>query len=190
MKKHLFFLLIFLQGSLLHAQNKYPGIIWAKEILQWQDYQETERIQGGHALARTYMKLQADIPDSAIVTARGNEVRIEIYALMIPAFSYVKKGNANQAVLAHEQMHFDIEELFARQLRKAIAEDTFTLKTYKKEIRKIEKQIWHDLREMQDDYDATHRSTDKGHNWWARTIKESLDELEAYKNQRLVIIVL
>ena len=179
-----------MNAALLHAQNKYPGIIWAQGILQWEDYQETETIQGGHALARTYMKLQADIPDSAVATARGNEVRIEIYALMIPAFSYVKKGYANKGVLAHEQMHFDIEELFARQLRKAIAEDTFTLKTYKKEIRKIERKIYHDLHKMQVDYDATHRSNDKGHNWWVRTINERLGELDAYKNQRMVIIVL
>ena len=190
MKKYFFLLLLFMNAALLQAQNKYPGIIWAKGILQWQDYQETERIPGGHALARTYMKLQSDIPDSAVVTARGNEVRIEIYALMIPAFSYVRKGYSNNSVLAHEQMHFDIEELFARQLRKAIAEDTFTLKTYKKEIRKIEKKIWHDMQQMQDDYDATHRSSDRGHNWWVRTINERLDKLEAWKNQRMVIIVL
>lgn len=175
---------------LLNAQDKYNGLIWSKGVLTWEYFQETEAIPGSHALARTYMKLQLDIADNLHITERGKELKVKVYALMIPSFSYVKKGSARTSVLAHEQMHFDILELAARQLRKEILEAKLELKDYERTIHKMNRRIWSAQQKMQDRYDKEHLSKDKGHNWWANFIKEELDKLDAYRATELSVLIL
>lgn len=59
---------------------------------------------------------------------RGSEVRVvvDVYAYFSPRQSWYHKDMADDHLLSHEQLHFDITELYARKLRKKIATYSFT----------------------------------------------------------------
>jgi hypothetical protein len=86
-------------------------------------------------------------------------------------------------ILSHEQGHFDIAEIFARKLNKALKEYTPT-PNVKKEVGKIYVDNMHAFRDMQDLYD---KETDNSINHpqqaaWLKKIADQLKELEPYAN--------
>jgi predicted secreted Zn-dependent protease len=58
--------------------------------------------------------------------------------------------------LSHEQLHFDISELYARRMREMLGRQTFG-PNVRAEVRRIFKQLNQELSEFQDRYD---RETD------------------------------
>ncbi len=54
--------------------------------------------------------------------------------------------------LSHEQLHFDISELFARRMRERLATGTFT-QNVKAEVKSIYREILEELEVFQDLYD-------------------------------------
>lgn len=173
--------LLLLSSFTLCAQQKYTGVVWSENILTWKHYTEVEKITGSTAIARTYLKLDLNFPNSSYPAADGKkEVLVAVHALVIPALSYVKTGYDVPSTLAHEQMHFDIFELHARRLRKIIVESNFKANDYKRKIATAHHKIVKQLANMQDRYDEQHRSADKGHNWWSTTVKTQLAALAAF----------
>jgi predicted secreted Zn-dependent protease len=86
-------------------------------------------------------------------------------------------------LLAHEQLHFDITELYARKLRKA-------LQTYepdekmKKELDAIYSKVEKQRRQMQTQFDKeTNHSINKEAEFkWRVFIKQELDKLSEFSN--------
>ena len=80
-------------------------------------------------------------------------------------------------MLSHEQLHFDISELFARRLRTRLRETRFSGRV-KAEVRKIFEQVNRELSGFQDRYD---RETDFSRNpeaqqAWNRAMSKLLSE--------------
>ncbi len=50
------------------------------------------------------------------------ELNYEVDSFCYPSLSWVKRGHMSKALLAHEQLHFDISELHARIMRKRLKE--------------------------------------------------------------------
>ena len=105
------------------------------------------------------------------------EVRSNFY----PNLSWVKNGENNEHLLAHEQLHFDISELHARKLRKAIKEYRIT-SNIKQDLRDIYYQIETERQEMQNKFDLESRhSTEKeAEGKWQNHVKTELDKYGAY----------
>ncbi len=104
------------------------------------------------------------------------EVEYEVETSFYPMQSWYRPHMSNDLVLSHEQLHFDISELFARKMRKKIDNTRFT-KNVKQEIRVIYKDIIKELADFQEKYD---RETDFSRNReaqlrWNREIKEALN---------------
>lgn len=107
----------------------------------------------------------------------------EIHAHFYPDQSWYKPESVNDHVLGHEQLHFDITELFARKFRKRIS----LLKTTNdvaKRLREIHKNINKELTAFQDKYDA---ETDFSRNievqlQWEVFIKKELKILDYFKS--------
>ena len=80
--------------------------------------------------------------------------------------------------LVHEQLHFDISELFARKMRKQLSKKHFT-KRVKSEINAIYESILKELSDFQNLYDAeTNFSRNKEQQlFWNRKIQEALKEI-------------
>ena len=91
---------------------------------------------------------------------RGNEMVInyEVTANFYPSRSWYQPDLASPTILAHEQLHFDITELFARKFRKRLESTRFT-ENIKAEVRDIFQQINRELKQYQDRYDLETNSS-------------------------------
>ncbi|MFD1064289.1 hypothetical protein ACFQ1Q_13620 [Winogradskyella litorisediminis] len=117
------------------------------------------------------------------------------------AFSLFKKGklfiqatmNTNKSwalpegrtdyVLKHEQIHFDITEIYSRKLRKIFQENNFTSADYLR-AKEVFDALFAEYREFQDRYDT---DTQKGikeetQKKWEAIVEIELAKYEAYKN--------
>jgi predicted secreted Zn-dependent protease len=90
----------------------------------------------------------------------------------------------NEHILAHEQGHFDITEVHARKLNKAMKEYRFRPASVSKDVNEIYQRIVNELQEMQNTYD---RETDHSRNFpqqreWEQKIKKELDDFKLHRN--------
>lgn len=85
-------------------------------------------------------------------------------------------------ILAHEQAHFDITEIFARKLHQALMEYEFDQRTYKKDINTIYQQIVAEKEAFQEAYDKeTDHSRNKRIQYeWLERIDNILTETEPF----------
>ncbi|MDF4204814.1 DUF922 domain-containing protein [Maribacter sp. SA7] len=109
----------------------------------------------------------------------NNELQVDykVFAYFYPTKSWYKPKLCNDVTLLHEQLHFDITELYARKLRKQLSETKFT-KNVKEEIRKIYKATIRQLNDFQNKYDS---ETNYSRNLvvqkrWVEEIAEALKE--------------
>ena len=89
---------------------------------------------------------------SANLIHHGVELDFEVNAYFYPNESWYKPQDCDDLILSHEQLHFDISELFARKMRKKLRRTSFP-DNVKEEIRKIYKDILQELEDFQDQYD-------------------------------------
>ena len=143
-------ILLLTQGFLCFSQKIEESIIWnANEKLVWANF-------------------KGKIPPSAAsaaITASGisykysanllhHEVKLdfEVTAFFYPNESWYKPTLCDDHVLSHEQLHFDIAELFARKMRKRLNETSFS-DNVKAEVKDIYKEILKELADFQHLYD-------------------------------------
>jgi hypothetical protein len=84
-----------------------------------------------------------------------NEVvsfKTDVHAHFYPEQSWYKMTLADNHVLGHEQLHFDITELFARKFRLRISQ-LKTSNSIKKELKQGHNNILKELEQMQNKYD-------------------------------------
>lgn len=108
-----------------------------------------------------------------------------VHALFNKRKSWSRAQSAS--LLAHEQLHFDIAELYARKARKKIAEIALTgetdLKVYNRAVQKIlNESNWADV---QYDAETLHGSILEKQQEWKEKITRELKELENHKQQRV-----
>jgi hypothetical protein len=90
----------------------------------------------------------------------------------------------NDLVLGHEQGHFDIAELHARKLNKALRDYKFNSKTVSEDVNKIYESVMKDHHAFQSEYDQQtdfSRKVDKQVEWLNKVAKD-LASLDEYKN--------
>lgn len=170
-----FLTLIVLSGISLHAQDEDRVLHWTTERrLTWADYQgsplKTEWASATTASGITY---------SLNSVVGGSQPRLEIIvtSLFYPDKSWYRPELCNDVVLSHEQLHFDITELFARKFRKrlkAVKNDG----NVKKNVRAIFVQINKELNAFQNKYDReTNFSRDLEQQLiWNKRIQENLTD--------------
>jgi IS1 family transposase len=91
---------------------------------------------------------------------------------------------ATDEVLAHEQGHFDIAEIYARRLNKALATYRFNVQTVSKDVNDVYSSMMKEHRQMQAQYD---QETDYSRNRpkqaeWLKKIAADLKSLAAFAN--------
>lgn len=81
------------------------------------------------------------------------EVNFEVKSYFYPKESWYRPEVSDAIILKHEQLHFDITELFARKFLERLNKTTFT-NNAKEEVKAIYKQINTALNEYQNLYDS------------------------------------
>ncbi len=100
------------------------------------------------------------------------------------SFSKTKSWGIHKTdyILAHEQGHFDIAEIFARKLNMKLSEYKFNKNNFKNDLRKIYESITAEKEEMQNAYDLeTNHSINKNkQKEWLKKIDRLLNDYEQY----------
>ncbi|WP_323788762.1 DUF922 domain-containing protein [Psychroserpens sp.] len=136
--------------------------------------------------------------DAAAVTASGitfsysvsktndriTEFDTEVYAHFYPEDSWFIADRCNDHILAHEQLHFDITELYVRIFRYRIAQLNVS-QSIKSQLQALHKTVNQELAEMQHQYDTqSQNSINKEEQAkWAAYVTENLKKFEAYKSE-------
>ncbi|MEZ5002330.1 MAG: DUF922 domain-containing protein [Chitinophagales bacterium] len=110
-----------------------------------------------------------------------NDVSISVKAIFIPEDSWVKADAMNDYVLGHEQLHFDITEVYARKLRKELNTRITTCRDIKN-IESIANSVIKEWKKEQAKYDADSKhSMDKElQALWAKKVRQDLANYKAY----------
>jgi hypothetical protein len=87
-------------------------------------------------------------------------------------------------ILAHEQAHFDITEIYARKLYEALQNYEFNRKSYKNDINAIYQDIVKQKEDLQELYDGEtdHSRNHKKQYQWLDKVGKMLQDSEAYSN--------
>jgi hypothetical protein len=135
------------------------AIPWnAHRKLSWADFRG-KPLKTAWAAATTASGISYEY--TAQEKGEGYEVDFKIGAFFYPDKSWYQQELCDELVLGHEQLHFDISELYARKMSKIMAETRFT-KNARAEVKAIYKSILKELGAFQLKYDhETNYSRDK-----------------------------
>jgi hypothetical protein len=119
------------------------------------------------------------------VKTRENLVIVEVDTYFDCEASYFKKNKNYSLVLNHEQIHFDITELYARKFTQRLQ---LEVKNYKDLIKKVEhigNEINQELQLKQEAYDTDVYSDLSQQSYWVEWTATALKELAMYKNKTI-----
>ena len=141
--------------------------------LTWQDFKGVPP-KGAHHFASVNCGMGYSFSSSSI----GGDIKVDVKVIsyFYPQLSWKKNTNeSNAALLAHEQLHWDISELYARKLRAAFSKYV-PQKDPKKEIDFIFRKFEKDRQQLQSTYDleTNHGLIKDLQEIWSIKIKEEL----------------
>jgi hypothetical protein len=164
----------------LQAQVPDNKIDWKTEPLSWSDFSgKPDPISSFHANTSSGISYYWSMKSSS----EGHEFLYEVASYFLPDQSWVRPGKESEHLLAHEQLHFDITELHARKLRKAMEEfDFLETKNIKPALANIYKKVEAERAAMQKKFDLeTRHSMDKPAQLkWQKYVQEELLKLKDF----------
>ena len=124
-----------------------------------------------------------------------HQIHFTILAWFVPDRSWVKPEVKHKfsyvlsdLILEHEQHHFDIAEIFAREIRQSLSNIIFYDSTYKRDIPKLFKKYYDQYRENQVRYDnETGHGGFKRQQDWVNSIDEQLRSLKKYSDTAVIV---
>ena len=171
---------ILLLCSFYQSDNE---IYWdAKRKLTWDDFKGSVDIKSS----------RASISDCRISTdykTKKDSVLFFINSYFSISSSWVKSENKTDLILKHEQGHFDINEIYARKLRKELQEHKFYLNTLGLEFDKIVSKYFDSLNKEQKLYDieTKHSQNRPKQLTWEKKVDGELNTLKKYNNSIVIV---
>lgn len=156
------------------------AIAWnAARQLQWSDFKATPLINASEA-AMTASSININY------YTKGNNIFWSVGVNFFPYASWSKQDKQNDYILKHEQLHFDITELYARKFRQALATQVFTKNDIKK-LKVIQKSILQQWENEQNKYDleTDHSINEEKQATWQKDIEQRLQALEQYATKNI-----
>ncbi|WP_298556186.1 DUF922 domain-containing protein [uncultured Algibacter sp.] len=165
------------------VQDEEPVLPWnASYKLSWADFKDKPNMNES-AVAITASGITFGF---SITQTDKNEVvsfTTEVFAHFYPEQSWYKIKQADNHILGHEQLHFDITELYARKFRYRISQLKVS-NNVRRQLKKMHNDINVELAQMQDKYD---NETDYSRNFeyqttWKIYIDTELKKYSKYKS--------
>lgn len=166
-------------SSFAAAQSK-DTIYWnANRKLKWEDFKGRPD-KSTNLLAMT----QAGI--GYTVACNDGILDLKIFCYFNVNQSWTKEKTDAEELLRHEQVHFDITELYARKLRKRISEVSDPCGKNIKELDKIYGSNFMECTNRQDDYDreSEHSLNEEQQRRWEEMVAQELKGLEGFGSGR------
>lgn len=158
-----------------------PVIDWRPDVrLNWNDFKAREKKGGGFAVAASTCGFGYDGID------KGGDISINVYVRFYCLESWNNDNFQLPDVLAHEQLHFDICELYGRKFYREVLDLRRKNKLTPKSLEKKLNQMIEEYDNFQNRYDAeTNHSTNitKQAEWY-RHIKRELYLTTPYANYK------
>ena len=177
MKGIIFTLFIFLSFFSFSEEEK---IVWdASRPLTWEDFRGVpNRADNFVASTNSGMSFSFSFKERNGVATISYTVVSNFY----PDLSWYRPERVSTYILEHEQTHFDISELHARKLRKALSALTHD-RDFKEKAEKIYNTIEAERRAMQTLYDSEsdHSNIENAEYRWRTYVAEQLKLLEDWK---------
>ncbi len=150
-------------------------IPWSPERrLRISDFQASNRNRSYQALTASGIRYDAE------TVAPHGRLYVELESFFTPEESYFTPSDRDSMVLLHEQLHFDITELHARKMRRAMQESIHSVRDFKRKHQRIFKQIQAEMDEMQQRYDRDVYADDSLQAGWVRYVTEEMSALESW----------
>lgn len=184
MRQFLFISLVLCMPFITMAQQTKSAILWnEKRPLNWTDFKARPNSSSAFvALTVASISFSVDYDGSTISILTENSFD--------PKGSWSKNKN-NNALLSHEQLHFNISELYARKLRKVLLEKTFKSDGDRliKEVVAVYEQKIKELAKFQQRYDkeTDHSVNETEQLEWEKLIAKELKLLQNYTDPLITI---
>ena len=164
--------------------SKYETeIIWDKSRkLQTSDFKGN--IENRPAIAATSSSFRYNYwSDSGI----NQPIILKVETYFDTKLSYFRRNRDSLFVLVHEQLHFDITELYARKFIKRVQDEVVKSKNIQSNLTTIGNEVIFDLQIEQDRYDAEIYRDSTKQSQWNNRIKERLDSLADFEQKKILI---
>ena len=175
--------ILLLLSCLICVQDNEPVLSWNESFkLSWDDFKaEPNKNVSAVAITASGITFGYSIKqtDKDEVISFSSEVHAHFY----PEQSWYKSERADAHILGHEQLHFDITELYARKFRYRISQLKLSNRV-RLELKTIHKEINTELSQLQNKYD---NETDYSRNFetqskWKIYIDAELATYAKYKS--------
>ena len=173
-----FFVGIIALLSILSFSDKVvESLFWENhEKLSWHDYKGHTDHNHPHIAA---------ITASSIIRFTGCNDKGELIYKITASFeknqSWVRQESRTPRVLSHEQLHFDITELYARKLRKELRDITFMCDEEEAFHKYVDRRlVYWQADQLQYDFDTDFSNNSPQQVDWEMKVKNALEELSAY----------
>jgi len=152
---------------------------WQKDApLTWTDFQASEKPSKFDAKTVSNTRCRERFAYRLVDTSKIDSYVIEfkVKSVMDRSGSWVDPAYKTQALLEHEQLHFDITEYFARQMLKEFQKGSYTRK-FRNEIDDIKKRIIANRNTVQMLYDqqTNHSLNGNVQSKWNKYVKVLLE---------------
>ncbi|NVO32964.1 DUF922 domain-containing protein, partial [Hymenobacter lapidiphilus] len=117
------------------------------------------------------------------------KVRLTVETYFSCPDSYFKPSATDSLVLAHEQVHFDITELFARRFVRQLGEQAANTRELQQKHETLFRQLHSESQLLQDAYDSETYKNPALVTGWQQRIARELAELQAYADKTLTFKV-
>ncbi|GAB3815384.1 hypothetical protein GCM10028895_09410 [Pontibacter rugosus] len=149
-------------------------VIWSTtRRLSWDDFKgQPDDTNPHHALTAANLAVNAKCKD--------NSYTYVVNCVFLPSESW-SKNKASEKLLVHEQLHFDLTEVHARQLRRDLQKLSCT--SVKTSLNSVVSLAFSKWKAEQDAFDSAckHGLNKEEEKIWAAAIDTRLQELEAYQ---------
>jgi len=172
--KTLALLLFVLPACLAHGQSK-DTIYWnADRKITWENFK-------GRPDKTTNLLAMTQAGIGYNVACTNGDLYLKIYCYFNVNKSWTKE-TGSQELLQHEQLHFDITELYARILRKKLSELSDPCGKNIRELDKIYQSNFNECAKTQDLYDkeTNHSINNEKQKEWEQRIAKELKALEKF----------
>lgn len=161
------------------AQVTEERVVWNEgRLLEWKDFKAAPNPQSPfYAETSSGISHSFSVKQSDIIL----DFEYEVNTYFRSHESWVKSGERSPYLLGHEQLHFNITELHARKLRKAL--EAYEIdRNFKRDLRSIYDSILRESEKMQHQFDAeTRHSLNRNAEMaWRNLVRRELEKLEDF----------
>jgi hypothetical protein len=161
--------------------DRGPAIDWSPGVkLEWSDFRSRRRSSKDFSIAASTCGFGYD------GIMRGNKIEVNVFVRFYCEESWRDPKYDRQDVLDHEQLHFDICELYGRKFYRAIVGLREQGRLNEKNLNRLYNSLVEEYDHFQDIYDLeTNHSTVAGaQQQWNRRIRVELGMLAPYADYR------